>query len=341
MAKTEMVTADDLGVWRRLYELAQELLAAAPWKVLREDDIFAIDDPESGERGFVSVMGAGGQYRSIAVYRGVEGLFGFWNLLVAEDDGSPEMLLEIPQLQLSFGSRRDLERHDREVVRQLGMTFKVGAHPQFRSGRPGYMPWILEAAEMSFMACMLEQTLALLPRLPQALPESEGPGGPYLLRTRRGEAWAEETTRVPPPPPRRIAIEVEGEIMRRIEPLATSGSAFEADFFISPAIVAPKGERPHPAYVLLVVDSASTLVVGVKTFSPAPNLEAMWGSVAAAFLEVCAAAECLPARLTVRTQLLRDLLAPMIEPLGIDLHRRERLRALDPARRSLEASLGG
>ncbi|MCC6568662.1 MAG: hypothetical protein IT315_05445, partial [Anaerolineales bacterium] len=46
-----------LEEWRKLYDLMAQLKDLAPWEWMEEDDIFGIQMPETGELGFISVMG--------------------------------------------------------------------------------------------------------------------------------------------------------------------------------------------------------------------------------------------------------------------------------------------
>src|SRR5213593_4272275 len=83
-----------------LCQLASFIQQLAPWEFMNETDLFGVKDPDTGELGFVSVMGALGEYTAIAVYRGAEGLYAwreFEELLQidAESEEAHDMLLEI------------------------------------------------------------------------------------------------------------------------------------------------------------------------------------------------------------------------------------------------------
>lgn len=91
-------------------------------ELMMEDEVFGVRDPESEEIGFVSVMGAGGEHFAIALYPGADALYDFLNLHEAgeqglADDIAPDRVLEIPQLQASFEDREQLDKEDREVIK--------------------------------------------------------------------------------------------------------------------------------------------------------------------------------------------------------------------------------
>jgi hypothetical protein len=43
--------------WRELYESAVRVKELAPWEWMTEADVFGVQNPETDELGFVSVMG--------------------------------------------------------------------------------------------------------------------------------------------------------------------------------------------------------------------------------------------------------------------------------------------
>jgi hypothetical protein len=96
--------------WRDLYACAIHINKLAPWEWMTETDIFGVQSPETGEIGFVSVMGMAGEHYAVSVYRGPQGLYGFWDLQHMPPFESPQRLLEIPQLSLSFENRELLDK---------------------------------------------------------------------------------------------------------------------------------------------------------------------------------------------------------------------------------------
>lgn len=58
----------------------------------------------------------------------------------------------------------------------------------FRSYRPGFAPWFVEAEEARFLAHALDQLADVAPRFREDPSLLEAPGG-YLVRAPRGGAW--------------------------------------------------------------------------------------------------------------------------------------------------------
>jgi hypothetical protein len=96
-----------LDQWRLLYDLAAKVYALAPWEYMEETDLLGVTDPVSGETNFVSVMGALGEHLALALYLGKPGLRGFWDMTRQPSTSDPGLLLETPQLQLTFEDRQE------------------------------------------------------------------------------------------------------------------------------------------------------------------------------------------------------------------------------------------
>ena len=160
--------------WRNLYDLASRVKTLAPWEWMFEDEIFGVQDPETGTTGFLSVMGEAGAHFAVALYPEPEALYSFLDLHDhgTEDDdeeaGSPlDMMrvLEVPQLQLSFEDAKQLDKEDKAVIKGLGLKFRgAKAWPMFRSFTPGLLPWYITSAEAKRLATALEQLLQVAPR---------------------------------------------------------------------------------------------------------------------------------------------------------------------------------
>ena len=153
-----------LDEWKTLYELISKLKTIGPWQWLEEQDIFAVQNPETGEIGFVSVMGSIGEHYSVSVYRGEEGLRKFWDFQETDiDDLAYQRLLEMPQLQASFEDRDYLHKEDRDLIKKLSLTFRgKQSWLMFRSYIPGFVPWFITSSEARFLICALQINMLLI-----------------------------------------------------------------------------------------------------------------------------------------------------------------------------------
>lgn len=327
-----------LGEWSRLYQAANRVKEVAPWQWMEETDVFGVQDPETGKLGFVSVMGALGQHLAIAVYLGAEGLYRFWAFQQFADQMPAEALLGIPQLQASFENRAELSKFDLQTIKDLGLRFRGRqAWPQFRSFRPGFLPWYLEAWEARFLAHVLEQVVevALQFKEDPTLLDTEDEES-YLVRVPRLEenkpVWETQALLVPPPEPARIMVIMDFDLIEKMKQLPQSGFELEVDLFALPTPIEEKGQRPFFPYMLLVVDSNSGMVLGSELLTPEEGLEAMWGVIPLTLLYQLAQAEVVPRQINVESLLLTQLLRPLAEGLGFEISRKAVLPSLNRAK---------
>ena len=327
--------------WRRLYETAALVKELSPWKWMTETDVFGVQDPNTEEIGFVSVMGMLGEHYGVSLYPNPEALYDFWALEEAGSEINPDALLERPQVQVSFEDRGELENRDRKVIKELGFKFRGRKEwPMFRSYRPGFFPWFLEAEEARSLAEALNQLLEVAPRFREERsllgPEDES----YLVRVAHQKsgtrAWEDEVMEVPPPEPVLIQVEMDPQALESLESLPQSGHEFEMDLFMFPTpIQEEKEDRPVFPYMLLTVDAGSSMVLGTELLEPTPSLEAMWGSVPLVVARQLAGLGLRPKEVAVGSELLFGLLQPLAETSRFELKRAHFLPALHEAKEVL------
>lgn len=308
--------------WRALYQAAGRVKEAAPWTWMEEADVFGVQNPETQQLGFVSIMGLLGEHYAVPVYLGAEGLSRFWEFENNPGAEPPEEYLNIRQLQLSFEDRDELTEQDREVIKELGLKFRGRkAWPKFRSYRPGYCPWYLEPAEARFLTYALQQAVEVALRFREdpatlAAPDEHR----YLVRVPRQQdgAWVWEDRVMDVPPVEREAIRVilDRKLFDAAKAWPHSDATIEADVFMMPGCFGERGERPSLAYDMLVVDSSSGLILGTEVLDPRAGLAEMWGSVPARFLAMLSAVRMLPREVRVHTRLLLAVLRPVASQLG-------------------------
>ena len=325
-----------MAEWKALLAAAVRVKDVAPWMWMTETDIFGVQDPETGELGFVSVMGMMGVHYAVAVYIGRRGLRGFWRLQSMEwPANSPELMFEIPFLQASFEDRQDLSPSDYRLIKKSGFKFwGRSAWPLFRSYRPGYFPWYLEPWEARFLTHALEQTVEVAMRFKED-PDLLKPRARnrYLVRVPqvRGETvtWSDKEREIRLPRREKIRVILDPDQLLWAKQLPRSRATFEVDCFAMPARVGKRGERPFVPYLLLVADARTGAVLGSDVLKPVPDMMRMWGEVPEALVEQLRSIRVLPETIRTRGALLAELLRTVTEELGIELKRVQRLRAVD------------
>jgi hypothetical protein len=333
--------------WIRLIECAGRIKQLAPWQWMREDNVFGVVHPETGEIGFISVMGALGEHLAVAVYLGASALAKFFALQQAPPgvlDEHPELLLEIPQLQASFEDRGELEDWDRQLLRGLNLKFRGRkAWPRFRSFRPGFMPWRLEPEEIGFLTMALEQLEQVAPRLKEnrSFLSGEAPGTLLIrsCRARKGNAgeWQDRYERVPPPnfPPVPLAWDP-GDV-KKLKRMPAREDVLEVDFFQFPGAIGQKGDRPQAGYILLSLHAPSNLIFGAQTTCVTESIEHMWGQIPGLLLSRLVEPGLRPREIHVQSRMLQNVLQPAFKELGTQVVLKPVLKKLRAAKRELMA----
>ncbi len=328
----------ELSQWSRLYEAAIRVKEMAPWDWMSETDVFGVQDPESGEMGFVSVMGALGEHYAVAVYLGPSGLYSFWNFQELEPLALDEDFMAMTHLQAAFENRSELTEQDRDLIKKLGLKFRGRqAWPMFRSYRPGYFPWYVETQEARLLTFALEQTLNVAPRFkedPALL--TPGDNTDYLLRAPQEKegalAWGDQVVNVPPPEPAAISIAMDIPVLKTLKAVPMSRASLEMDLFWLPMRIGERGTRPQFAYMLLVVESESGMVLGSELLGPGPTLDEMYGAVPLHVVRLLAQIGIVPREIRVRSPLLLQLLQVLTDDLRFELVHSYHLPMLDEAK---------
>ncbi len=331
--------------WIRLIESAGRIKQLAPWQWMNEDDVFGITHPQTGEIGFISVMGALGEHLAVSVYLGASAWARFLALQQAPQgvlDEHPELLLEIPQLQASFEDRDELEDWDRLLLRGLNLKFRGRkAWPRFQSFRPGFMPWRLEPEEIGFLTLALQQLEQVAPRLKEdrSFLSGEAPGTLLIRSCRVGKRntgeWKDRYERVPPPefPPVQLAWDP-GDV-KKLKRMPPREDILEVDFFQFPGAIGQKGERPQAGYILLSLHAQSNLVFGAQTTCATESIEHMWGQIPGLLLSRLVEPGLRPREIHVQSQLLQNVLQPAFKELGTKIVLKPVLKKLRAAKREL------
>lgn len=331
--------------WRALYEAARHVKEAEPWSKVTEGQIFGLRNPESGEQAFVAVLGSLGEHRAVLALRGAKGLYRFRTLQSGPHPPSFQQLMETPMLELSFVDRDQLWREDHDIMKALGLRFRGGGNwPQFRSYRPGFFPWFLEADEVRFLTHALEQTLEVVDQLeanPDLLPDEPSA---YLVRVPRdknGDVTWEQRVESVTPPDEQIDFRFSAAIKNALKDLKRGQFTVEADLTMLPEPVQEGSAPPFYPYMLLVADSENGLALGHELLTPTPSPEAMWATVPESLAGVFLKLKILPAKLLVSSVRMEQAAKTMATDLDIEITVTENMPHLNQIRRALFQNFGG
>ena len=332
-----------------LFDLAIRVKELAPWRWMEEIDLIGIENPETGEIAFISVMGSVGEYEAIAVYLGAEGFYGFIDF-VEDDTATADRLVELPHLQAAFSERKYLEKQDRALIKHWGLKSSgATVWPMFRSYRPGYFPWFVTIAEGRFLIHALLQILDVARRVrsdaqpfhPTGRVEKDG----YLMRVSRKDGsqliWEDQVWRIPKPTPKPIRTAIDRHMLESLKQISPGRLDLEADFLLSPASIGKHGQRPLAVYTLMIADHDSGFIFGFDVMSVEDSLSSMHARIPNAVAKILLQNQIVPRRLIVRSDRLRGLLKPLAQSLNIVLQYSRELPRIDEAAESLGEWLRG
>jgi hypothetical protein len=337
-----MNTTPSHDEWQRLFAAGAAFKAAQPWEWMAEQDVFGVRNPESGEIGYVGVMGGLGEHFCMALYLGEEALARFWQLQMGEVSDAA-FILEIPQLQASWEDRDYLTQKDRDVIKAMGLRFRGrGAWPLFRSFVPGHLPWYVSAQEARFLTFALEQALVVAPRVREN-PNLLAPllDLVYLVRTPEEKGgslvWRDQWLELESLAYAVPVVPVADSDVADLRQLPMQDISVEVDLFpLTSAIQDEKESRPYFPYSLMLAESSSGFVLGADLLMPQPTLQTVWKETPFHFLKAIERWGYRPAQVRIRSERLVYLLQSPVSELGIDLQIDQSLPAVDEARMFLE-----
>lgn|GEM_PF-762723 len=333
----------DAPEYRELCGIARFIQQDATWEYMQESNIFGVRDPETDELGFVSVMGALGEYKAVVVYRGVEGLNGWreFNELLTEDLGSEEVRVvyrNTSQIHLSFEDEISLEEFDLEVIKNSLSKFPDDK-PQFRSQWPGYFPWFFTRAEARFLINVLTQTTRVAKQFfddPNMLPLNEtAEDRNYLIRVPQNDGenrkWTNRIERIDGPSNQLVPLFVERTVIEELKSLPT-GDPVEIAVFTLPSKIGEPNERPRVLYALMVVNAITGYVFGFKALDATGGGDLMYAEVPGQVAAIWLKHQVVPSEVRVRSRKLIELFGTLCNELKVKLMLAEELPAVDEAK---------
>jgi hypothetical protein len=332
--------------YKLLVELTAMILDLEPWEFMNETDVFGVRDL-LGQTGFVSVMGRLGEYKAIAIYQEAEGLYGWREFeqileIEPESEEAHDLLYQIPHLQLSFGSNEFLDKHDREVIKGSGIKFPRDHKPLFRSYRPGYLPWYITELEARHLIQVLAQVFNVAVRFSEdenLIPVNVNPEDRnYLVVVPEPEgvdvSWVDSVQTIGPPPTQLTPFPLEESTVARLKELPKSG-IHEIGFFMVPAVIGKRNERPKQLYVLMVSDAASYFVLGFQVLEVTAGIDLTYAELAENVATKWLEHEVVPVEVHVRSARLAGALEPLSDQLNVAIHMADEMPALDDAKEFL------
>ncbi len=266
-----------LEEWRALYSAAMAFNGIKCWQWMFEDELFGIQNPETGEIAYCSVFGSRGEIFALNAYRGPEGLRSFIDLQVcssqeeiADTQDLADAYFSQKSFSVSFENRDALDKKDLAVIKDLGITIRGRKQwPLFRSHEPGYYPWFLTAEECRFLTLILEQAAVIMSAAKNDKSFLYNSAEEAILVCVRqgsgaGTKWVNTYKKPEHYPYTYKTFSISDELLlRKIQNIPVKKNLFwEADTSFTPMPVQDnKNERPYYPILFLLADCRTALIM--------------------------------------------------------------------------------
>lgn len=321
--------------WLKLYDAALKFKAIEAWNWMYDDYLFGVQNPEDGEIGYCTVLGALGEVFGLIVYMGQSGLKSY--LTIASNPENIEDNLYIQDcISATFDDRKYIDKNDAVLIKKLGLKFSgKKAYPVFRRLKPNYYPWFLTKAECRFLTIALEQAVYICIKVKDDvsfLPDVLNTGD-CLVRYFEDDKWknkivhpdAEEKKR-------KVSIQINELKLAGIKKNSVkSEGKWEMDFFINPAMPIKEKGRPYFPLVTFIVDSLSGYVFNVIMTEPSDYYQ----KISDSFVEFIEKIGVMPQEIFVEKNELQTILHPASAALGIKLSKVKKCKMAKEAQKEL------
>lgn len=320
---------------QKLHSLAMEMSGGEPWGDLNESEVFFFPAGK-GELRVGSVSGEGGEslalnvFKDYATFRNVESV-GRRALRAEEFMG--EFVGVQNTLRAEFVDSEDLTPPDRALLKALRHPFsKQELHPQFRSIRPGYLPWYVTEDEARVLINGIEALRFLIEtlRTDEDLDFWSTAGSLPLVDP--NPVTGHYSVRLVPIPAQEQSAPVFAVTAQEIDAalsLPQSHADWATDLLYILAPVGEEHQRPSLARMAIVLDLLNFEGHHVKTVGAGPSAGELLCRELLNFIQNIGAR---PVRLLVDRADYLPLLEPLTEALQIKLARRRRIPVLAEVR---------
>jgi hypothetical protein len=328
----------------RLCGSAAELLGLRPWNFLGDQELILVEDPQSQQICYCSIMGALGEVFSLHVYVGAEGYRMFRKIAAGKGKKitAGEFFASQRGVSVEFVKSSELTPPDRELLRIFNYPTKRGCMtPMFRALRPGYHPWYATEPEGKLLALCMQVVIAFCRSNVGDRNSYWDRAEVYPLFVPTTESQNDYKIRMvsaPEPPIAAPQIPVVDETLLakvRERNYAVVG-ALELDHFFGAGMVGDRDERKACLRVGLATDARSGFLFQPEVASAEDSTGEILVRV---ILNAISGGRFIPQEIRVRRKEFEVLLEGLACRLGSSVRVAKRLPALDQAKNHLLAMM--
>lgn len=304
--------------WTELLKTTRDFFNAQPWKKIRHEALFAIDNPRSGEVLYCTALGGSGDVYGMSIYPGAKGLYTY--LLTQQrrlQESVPFYYMDC--FLVSLENQQNLSPEDKHILKQSKLSFPKGAaKPQFRSFSSGYMQTLPDPSERYAINLAMQGTLAVLRNWSKFQKEfdlfsaiipiivfDESTG---MMDMRYEEPKMPSLPMLLPPPLNEIR-------MRSLVKQCKKQGTWEGSLYYIPSPVQEKGKRGFFPSLAIWADHQSGMILGTDMAERKNCSESLVRSLCATIEQT----QVIPEIVLIDDQRIASALKPAAEALGITL----------------------
>lgn len=278
-----MAQAFSTAPWQAVYDAAIQFRNAQPWKHIDESTLLGIQNPDTNEICWCSIMGQAEELCALVVYRGAQGLDSYFDMVDAsmqsESAFNPETLNAMflqDCWSIAFLDASMVSKEQKAHVKKLGLEFKgPGQWITIETMEPGLEPWLPEIGDLPFLVHCLREMQSVAERSVK---------NPDLLRPDRilvrtpiqtdGLRWEDRfiTSNELPEPPEPPAWQPSKKMLEKMKFMQVFEGAVAIASFLSPAPIREnKASRPWRPMLLLGIHPESGMIRS-QHLAPLPEI---------------------------------------------------------------------
>lgn len=284
-----------LQLWKKIYSLSEEFFDLKPWEYMNEDDMFAVQSPETQMDYFISVLGELGEEIALVAYEGTDALNELLNLKKEVNRLSPENFLTISYMILSHDSKKYVDENQLKIRKQLNYKDQGSDPvPHLRKNIPAMYPSTPDKNSLVEFIYILQESINVIKRAKQNMallnPQKAGENK-YLFRVARDDggkwSWNDEYRSVDQTGPETLDYYYDKQNGERFKKLPAMKDEVELEVKLLSTPVKDKNEPPYFPFILIFADSRSGTILGFEILKPLPGYKEMLKTIPSLFINMC------------------------------------------------------
>ncbi|MEG0548653.1 MAG: hypothetical protein RR518_07600 [Coprobacillus sp.] len=263
---------NDIKVWKRLYELSEELKELKPWEHMWSSDYICIEiSPQ--DQVYCIIMGKNKECIGISVYEGESGYGDLVSIDKSYNSSEVRRYVMYEQNCLTWylGDRDEVLPQQMEIIKELGLKYHgKNAWPFFVCYEKQYYPYTFNDQEAKRFVIVLERLIDVLKDYIDDKIDVNFDDKEMIYVHQENENWIYEAMSLPESYDKYTAIELSDEsIYTQLKKQKKTSDELYIDLhYMNSSIEDKQYKKPANALMFLVVDARSQMIVHCELLKP-------------------------------------------------------------------------